>query len=236
MMSDAERNFQQPDGEPTPVELQASSVRRRTTRNPVTIGLIVICGLAAIVGRVQPQVAAELSFYPPLASAQPYRFITSAFLHGGFWHLVLNMYALWLLGRSLEPVLGRWRFLVLYVVSAVAGNTAVFFLAALTGGWNIGAVGASGAIFGLFGALIVLSRRVRANMTGILVLLGLNLIFGFVMPGISWESHVGGLLAGAVLTWAWVAILDKFQNRRWRIILDAAAAIGVLSALLLLII
>lgn len=201
----------------------------------MTIGLIVICGLAAIVGRVQPQVAAELSFYPPLASAQPYRFITSAFLHGGFWHLVLNMYALWLLGRSLNP---SW------VDGGSSSSMSCLPLRAIQryfpGGfngwleyWRCGCVGRD---LWPFGALVVLSRRVRANMTGILVLLGLNLIFGFVMPGISWESHVGGLLAGAVLTWTWVAILDKFQNRRWRIILDAAAAIGVLSALLLLII
>lgn len=228
-MDDAER-FDGVSGE----EERASGFRRRMFvrrryHAPVTAALIVLCAVMALAERLQPQVGVEFMFYPPLAQAQPYRFITSAFLHNGFWHLVLNMYALWLLGRALEPALGWARYLALYFLSAIAGNAAVYAVANLTGGWNVGAVGASGAIFGLFGALMIMYRKVNANMSGILVILAINLVYGFVMPGISWESHVGGLLVGAFLMWLWLSIREGGQGRRTRAFLDIASGLAVLA-------
>lgn len=225
-MDDAER-FNGVSGE----EKRAPGFRmfvRRRYHAPVTAVLIVLCGIMALVERMQPQVGVELMFYPPLAQAQPYRFITSAFLHSGFWHLVLNMYALWLLGRVLEPALGWARYLGLYLLSAIAGNAAVYVVANLTGGWNVGAVGASGAIFGLFGALMIMYRKINANMSGILIILGINLVYGFMMPGISWESHVGGLLVGALLMWVWLSIRESVHGRRTRVFLDIASGLVVL--------
>lgn len=225
------------DAEQHPPEPQGNAVRRRLSHwPPITTAIILICVLMAVVGRMQPQVTVELMFYPPLATAQPYRFLTSAVLHGGFWHLVFNMYALWLLGRLLESALGKLRFLSLYIVSAIGGNTAIMLLSNLTGEWNIGAVGASGAIFGLFGSLAVLYRRVKANMSGIITLLVINVVLGFVVPGISWESHLGGLIVGSILTWLWIATGTRFKGQRQtlRKVVDIAISIAILVILLAL--
>ncbi len=135
-----------------------------------------------------------------LQDHQWWRIITSAFLHGGIAHIGLNMLSLYWLGRFIEAVLGSWRMLVIYFASLiVSGLTIVFFSAP-----DIPTLGASGAIFGLFGALFAVGLKlgdrgrelVRANI-GILIL---NLIFSFTFPGISWQAHVGGLLAGFLLT------------------------------------
>ncbi|MDF2492810.1 MAG: gluP [Microbacterium sp.] len=105
------------------------------------------------------------------------------------------MLALWMLGRSLEPLLGRARFLVLYVLGALGGSVAV---ALIDPGQAV--VGASGAIFALFGAFVIIARHIGAEIGGILIVLGINLAIGF-LPGmnVSWQAHVGGLVAGAVV-------------------------------------
>ncbi len=134
--------------------------------------------------------------YPDLTGTfQLWRLLTVALVHAGFWHVGLNMLALWMIGRILEPMLGRWRFLTLYLMSAFGGSVAVTLLAFTTP-----VVGASGAIFGLFGALLVIGRHIGADITGIAIILGLNLVIGFI-PGfnVSWQAHVGGLVAGALV-------------------------------------
>jgi membrane associated rhomboid family serine protease len=137
-----------------------------------------------------------------LQDHQWWRIITSGFLHGGLAHIGLNMLSLYWLGRFIETVLGSSRMLLIYMVSLiVSGLTIVFFSA-----WNVPTLGASGAIFGLFGALFAIGIKlgnrgtelVRSNI-GILVL---NLIFSFTFPGISWQAHVGGLIAGFLTTYA----------------------------------
>ena len=129
-----------------------------------------------------------------------WRIVTSAFLHGSIFHIGLNMLSLYWLGRFIEAVLGPGRMLLIYMVSLiVSGLTIVYFSA-----YTVPTLGASGAIFGLFGALFAIglklgdrgSELVRANI-GILVL---NLIFSFTFPGISWQAHVGGLIAGFLVT------------------------------------
>lgn len=134
--------------------------------------------------------------YPGLTGHfEPWRLLTAALVHSSIWHVGLNMLALWMIGRSLEPLLGRWRFLTLYVLSALGGSVAVTLLS-----FGTPVVGASGAIFGLFGALIVIGRHIGANIAGIAVVLGINLLIGF-LPGanISWQAHVGGLLVGLLV-------------------------------------
>jgi membrane associated rhomboid family serine protease len=133
---------------------------------------------------------------------------TAGVAHGAWWqvltvmfthvdpvHIGFNMLALYFLGPMLENVLGRARFLALYVVSGIAGSAAVMLLADAQGS----TVGASGAIFGLMGALAVIALKVRGQAQQILVWIGLNLVFTFTVGGISWQGHIGGLLAGAVL-------------------------------------
>jgi membrane associated rhomboid family serine protease len=136
-----------------------------------------------------------------LRDGQWWRILTGAFLHGGLIHIGVNMMSLWFLGRFIEFALGPWRMLVVYMVSLVAaGLGVVYFSDPMTP-----TVGASGAIFGLFGALFAIGFKlgkpgmelVRAN-TGILVL---NLIITFTVRAISWQAHVAGLLAGFALTY-----------------------------------
>ena len=137
------------------------------------------------------------ALYPQLTggSFEPWRLVTASVVHSGFWHVGLNMLALWMIGRSLEPLLGRARFLVLYLLSAIGGAVAVALIA--PGSF---VVGASGAIFGLFGALVVIARHIGSQITGILIVLGINLVIGFIPGmGISWQAHVGGLVTGAVI-------------------------------------
>lgn len=137
-----------------------------------------------------------------LQDHQWWRIITGAFLHGGWAHIGLNMLSLYWLGRFIEFALGSWRMLVVYMFSLIVSGLGVVFFSPP----NTATIGASGAIFGLFGALFAIGFKlgergkelVRANV-GILVL---NLIFTFAFPGISWQAHVAGLLSGFVLTYA----------------------------------
>ncbi len=125
---------------------------------------------------------------------QWYRLITAAFLHGGVMHLLFNGYAMYLLGQQLERWLGHGRLLALWVVGALSGS--VMSLLFAPGQLS---VGASGAIFALFGAVFVIGRRLRLDIRMILVLLALNLGITFLVPGISWTAHIGGLVAGLVI-------------------------------------
>ncbi|WP_235480728.1 rhomboid family intramembrane serine protease [Agromyces sp. Leaf222] len=131
-----------------------------------------------------------------LETYEPWRALTSVFLHASILHLLLNMYTLWLFGQLLEPMLGRVRFLALYLISGLAGSVGVVLLAAPLG-WVLGA---SGAIFGLMGAFVVIQRRLGGNMTQLYILLAINLGIGF-LPGanISWQAHLGGLVGGALV-------------------------------------
>ncbi|MET4637918.1 rhomboid family intramembrane serine protease [Mycetocola sp. 2940] len=128
---------------------------------------------------------------------EPWRMLTTVFVHsqGFIFHIALNMYSLWLFGQALEPMLGRARFLALYLISGFAGSIGVSLLA----GDFVPVVGASGAIFGLMGAFLVIQRKRGGNMNGLLVLVGINLVIGFI-PGINvaWQAHLGGLVGGAL--------------------------------------
>lgn len=129
-------------------------------------------------------------------SLEPWRMITSIFLHGSIFHILFNMYALFIFGRLLEQMLGRSRFLALYLLAGLGGSVGVDLLA--SAGQPV--IGASGAIFGLMGAFFAIQRRLGANSAQLLILVGINLVIGFI-PGfnIAWQAHVGGLVTGAVI-------------------------------------
>lgn len=120
-----------------------------------------------------------------------WRLLTAAFLHVQVLHILFNMYALAVFGPLLEQLLGRIRFVALYVTGALVASVVVYWLA--PGAFTIGA---SGAIFALFGAAIVLLLRRGQDISSLLVLLAINLVFTFTFPNISWQGHLGGLLAG----------------------------------------
>ena len=130
-----------------------------------------------------------------VADGQYYRLITAAFLHAGLFHILMNMFALAQLGPLLEQALGRGRFLALYLLSALGGSTLSYVLSSPS---QLG-VGASGAIFGLFGAYYVVVRRLGGETQTIVVLLVINLVITFAVPIIDWRAHLGGLIVGAIV-------------------------------------
>lgn len=138
-----------------------------------------------------------------------YRIITSGFLHDGLVHLGFNMLVLWLLGEMLEPAVGRLRFALIYAVGLLAGSFGVLLL-----GPNDFTVGASGAVFGLFGAAVVVQRSQGINpfATGLGGLILINLIITFTLPGISIGGHVGGLIGGAVAALLLVELPDRLSS------------------------
>jgi membrane associated rhomboid family serine protease len=124
-----------------------------------------------------------------------WRLLTATFLHEQVLHLAFNMYALWVLGPQLERVLGYARFLALYLTCAVAGSVTVLWFSAA----NVPTLGASGAVYGMFGTAFLIARARGGDLTSWAVLLGLNLVITFAVPNISWQGHLGGLAAGLVL-------------------------------------
>lgn len=135
-----------------------------------------------------------------VAEGQWYRLLTSMFLHDGPVHLMFNMLSLWWIGGPLEQALGRARYLALYFVSGLAGSALTYLLSPP----NSLSLGASGAIFGLFGATAVLLRRLRYDMRPVVALLVVNLIITFAWPNIAWQAHIGGLVAGVIIGYAMV--------------------------------
>lgn len=151
-----------------------------------------------------------------------WRLITSGFLHTGLLHLLFNMLALYILGGLLEPAIGRLRFATVYFVSLLAGSFGALLLEPIAA-----TAGASGAIFGLMGAALVVMRE-RALESGIALWLGLNLLITFTIPGISIGGHLGGLFGGA-LAMALIAEVAPRLRASQTLALLLAAAVGVLS-------
>ncbi|MFD0316154.1 rhomboid family intramembrane serine protease [Streptomyces flavalbus] len=136
-----------------------------------------------------------------VAEGEWYRLLTSVFAHYEIWHIAFNMLSLWWLGGPLEAALGRARYLALYLVSGLAGSALAYLLTSP----YTSTLGASGAIFGLFGATAVLMRRLRYDMRPVIALLAINMIFTFNPAfNISWQAHIGGLVAGVVIGYAMV--------------------------------
>ncbi len=163
-----------------------------------------------------------------VAAGEWYRLITSAFivpgagLNGlGFADIFLNMWVLIMVGPALEGLLGRVRFLAVYLVSALGGAVMYYYLVPPYST----AAGASGAIFGLFGAWFVVSRRLRLDSRGIVVLIAINLALGFFFHSfIAWQDHIGGLLTGVLLTAAYA-----YAPRKNRTVIQVAATVAVVA-------
>ncbi|HSF26538.1 MAG TPA: rhomboid family intramembrane serine protease [Actinomycetes bacterium] len=162
-----------------------------------------------------------------VADGEWWRLVTATFLHdpGSFLHILFNMYALYVLGPPLEAMLGHARFLALYLLSALGGTAASYTFSAP----NSSSVGASGAIFGLFAAWIVLARKQRLDARPMLVLLGINLVLGFVIAGIDWRGHLGGMVTGAAVA----AIMAYAPRGPRRTTWQVAGAVAVLALVVL---
>jgi membrane associated rhomboid family serine protease len=156
---------------------------------------------------------------------QWYRLITSAFLppagvgYLGFLDIAFNMWALFVVGPAVERVLGHARFLAVYLVSGIGGGILIYCLVPLE--W---AAGASGAIFGLFGAWFVLAKRLQADARPVVLLIVINLALGFSVPQIAWQAHVGGLIAGGLLTAAFA-----YAPKKNRTAIQVAATVAIVA-------
>ena len=191
--------------------------------------------------KVMIQLGAEQPFL--VASGQYWRLFTSIFLHFGILHLALNMYALFIIGNVVESELGRIRYLALFLVTGWFSSAIAYWLTpplvAVQGGLTLQiSAGASGAIFGLFGVFLAYNYRRRhlafyANrMRQMLMLIVLNIVFTFAIPGISWQAHVGGLVAGLI---AGYAALDGFGPRISRTVALVASLTGLLAVSIVII-
>ena len=173
--------------------------RLKSDQPRVTISLIMINLVIWLLQVIPGSTVTSTLFYAPLLTViEPWRMITAGFVHSpdNFWHILLNIYSIYIFGRVIEPMLGPIRFLVLYLVSIFGGSAMVLWLSEPV----VPVVGASGAFFGLMGAYLIMLRAIGDN-SGLLVgLIAVNLAFGFLVPGISWQGHLGGLLAGMAVT------------------------------------
>lgn len=210
----------------------AAMAATRGGKPVITYALLAVTsfiGLVQLIPGIGDQITGALLFnaaylYPDLSLVpfEPWRLLTAMFVHGGFFHLALNMLALWMLGQSLEPLLGRARFVALYLISGLGGSVAVAVIAPDTS-----TVGASGAIFGMMAALLIVGRHIGANVTGLLVILGINFALGFFIGNIAWQAHLGGAVVGALV--AFILTRTKRREQRiWQIVLLAAVVVLLL--------
>jgi membrane associated rhomboid family serine protease len=199
--------------------------RQRSATPVVTYALIAFNIAAFVVELTSRNLQSQLTLWPwGVADGQLYRLVTSAFLHNGAAHLLLNMWALYVVGPPLEIWLGRMRFGALYALSGLGGSVLVYLLSPL----NTATAGASGAIFGLFGATFVVAKRLTLDVRWVVAVIVINLVFTFVVPAvssqqISWQAHVGGLVTGGLVAAAYV-----YAPRERRNLIQAAVTIMVL--------
>lgn len=218
------------------------NVRRRGAAGlrgtPVTLTILVVSLSIAGLEFVQPALHAELmirfaSINAAISQGEWWRILTAAFLHFGLLHIVFNMWALYVLGPRIEATVGGGAFLALYLASAAAGGAAFYFL---QGSGAVG-VGASGAIFGLFGLWLQQAIRARRSPLGQMLLsqlgytLLLNLSLPLIFPGqIGWSAHLGGLVAGYAISAIWLRLKGGQAQR-----VAAAGLVAALSLVLVLI-
>lgn len=205
--------------------------RLSSISNKATIALIAI-SVVLWVGQILPgsPLTNYLFFAPLLAQSEPWRLITAGFVHdpSSPMHIVLNMYSIYIFGATLEPILGRVRFIALYLISILGGSVAVLYLADP----YTPVVGASGAFYGLMGAYFVVLRKVGARSNQLVGLIAINLVFSFMFPGISWQGHIGGLLAGGAVASLYAATRGANQQTAQKLGLIVITAIFVVMAVI----
>jgi len=169
----------------------------------VTYAIMAIAGVAYVLQFLLPfalgsDVVGRLLMYGPVfttlapgAPFEPWRMLTYAFVHGSILHIAFNLITLWMFGRVLEQAFGPLRYALLFIVAAMGGALATAIVA--PGSFVIGA---SGAIFGMFGAYFFVMRQARMDTRSLLVLVAINVVMGFVVSGIAWQAHIGGLVVG----------------------------------------
>ena len=239
-MTSASVGFQCPeciaDGRASVREPRTVLGARSISRPYVTLTLIginvVLFGLE-LLSKADPSsgtnaIATQFGMWPigVAVNNEYYRLFTSMFLHLNVMHIGFNMLVLWMLGPQLEGLLGHVRFTVLYVVAGLGGSVASFWFSAP----NVVGIGASGAIFGLMGAYVVVGRALRADISQVLGLIAINVVIGFVGGGIDWRAHLGGLATGAL-----VAAIFAYAPKQQRVLWQVVGVVLVLAVLAVLV-
>ncbi len=167
-----------------------------------------------------------LLYVPLLTESQPWRMITAGFVHseGSFMHIALNMYSLYILGSVLEPMLGRFRFFTLYLLSILGGSIAVLLLDSPISS----VVGASGGVFGLMGAYFIILKSLGQSGGQITAIIALNLVFSFIGSNISWQAHLGGLVVGGLVAFAYAKTRQVYQKQKQQLYV-AGIFVGLLA-------
>lgn len=204
------------------------------TYSLIAVNVIVFAFSAKQTGSIENNMASyEVARFalsePATANGWWWTAVTSGFLHFGPIHLLVNMFTLYVFGRNVEQALGRARFGTIYAVSLLGGSAAVLWF----GLENTITVGASGAIFGLIGAELVLYLKLKLNPTSLLVIIGVNLVASFTISGISWLGHLGGFVVGALVTAGFVyapELLPRDKRTRQQVEGLGWACVGVVAA------
>lgn len=206
---------------------------------PPATRFFIAAAVAFFVGSLVPAMRAELfsvlaQSNAAVAAGQWWRIFTPVLLHASLMHVLFNMWALWVLGPQVERGVGTWPFVGLYVASAGMGGVFFFYM----GASSAVAVGASGAIFGLFGIWFNWALRRRNTVGGrallqqIGFLLAINTAIPFLIPGIAWEAHLGGLLTGFLIGEIWSRIKGPNATRMRALVAFAIAALAAILTLL----
>ena len=175
----------------------------------LSISLLVVYVFQFLLGDVL--IANFALFAPSVTNGQWWLLITAGFLHGSIIHLLFNVYILWVLGAQLENIVGKNKFIIIYFGSLLGGSLASYLFSPF-GSYSIGA---SGAIFGFMGAMLVVGRKRNLDISQITTLVVINVVIGFVLSGIDWRAHLGGLAVGALITWVLInATSLKGKNQR----------------------
>lgn len=211
---------------------------RETGRAPsvapplVTRTIIIVTAVAFLVELLPAlDLLHRFSFVPALTLDQPWRVLTVALVHDepSPVHLLANMIGLFFFGSFVERALGHWRFLIVYLLGTAGGSAMVLLLAEPSSrDWVTNNIGASGAVFAIVGFLLVPTRRLDRNITGVVLFVVLNFGYSFLVDGVSWQAHLGGLIAGFVLGCG--ALLAP---KKWSVPMFTVAAVAVLLVMVI---
>lgn len=175
---------------------------------------------------------------PASMTREPWTLVTAMFLHqpASLWHIGFNMLTLWSVGPVLERLMGHWAFLIMYMVSGIGGDAGMMIWALLNrsgDAWFTSSYGASGALFGLFAAILVVYRKVGQDLTSMIVWMAINFLMPIIVPNIAWQAHVGGFVIGGLFT---ILMTDGVRALRRRPVLERALIYGAVLLVLLLVV
>ena len=210
------------------VSAGATTVQKPRTTMPVVTYTLIALNVTLFVAQIaSPRLEAALVMWTPaVAHGELYRLITSAFLHSGVTHILFNMFALFVVGPPLEIWLGRLRFGALYLLGALGGSVLIYLFSPL----NVPTLGASGAVFGLFAATFVVGKKVNVDIRWVVIMIVINLLITFTVPSISWQGHLGGLVTGGLIAFAYA-----YAPRENRTLVQAGATVGIVALFVALI-